>query len=209
MKVLLFNGSMKEKGCTYTALNIIKEELESLGIAGEIFQIGHKPVRGCNGCGSCYSLKKCIYGDDGVNRAIELLGEVDAVIVGSPVHYAGASGSVTSFLDRLFFAAKSQGLFTHKPGAAIVSCRRGGATAAFDQLNKYFTISQMPIISSTYWNMVHGNTPEEVMQDLEGIHTMKTLARNMAYQLKVQEAGKAAGINPPEPLPKVSTNFIR
>lgn len=206
MKVLLINGSVHKKGCTYTALNIIKQELERCGVSGEIFQVGSNAIPGCNGCGACKKLGKCVY-DDVVNEANRLLDDFDAVIVGSPVHFAGPTGVVTAFLDRLFSSSREK-LFL-KPAAAVVSCRRGGSTATFDQLNMYFTITQMPVISSTYWNQIHGNTPDEVLQDIEGIQTLVVLARNMAYQLKLQEAGVSVGVNRPEPLKKVMTNFIR
>lgn len=189
MKVLLINGSPKLKGCTYTALNEIAKELEAENIETEIFHIGNQPIRGCIGCGGCKSNNRCVFNDDTVNKAIEKVKEADGIIFGSPVHYAAASGSLTSFLDRLFYAYGGKFL-AYKPGAAIVSCRRGGSTAAFDQLNKYFTISNMPIVSSQYWNMVHGNTPDEVRQDLEGMQIMRTLGRNMAWLLKSINIGK-------------------
>ena len=207
MKVLLINGSPKAKGCTYTALAEIAKELEKENIEAEIFHIGNKPIRGCIACGGCKKTDgKCVFNDDTVNLALEKAKEVDGFIFGSPVHYAGASGAITSFLDRFFYAGNG---FQYKPGAAIVSCRRGGATAAFEQLNKYFTISNMPIVSSQYWNMVHGNTPEEVKQDLEGMQTMRTLGKNMAWILKSIKAGREAGVQLPEKEIKVSTNFIR
>ena len=208
MKVLLINGSPKANGCTYTALSEIANELEKENIETEIFHIGNKPIRGCIGCGGCYTTNKCVFNDDVVNEGIEKVKIADGIILGSPVHYAAASGAITSFLDRLFYAYGGKFL-AHKPGAAIVSCRRGGSTAAFEQLNKYFTISNMPIVSSQYWNMVHGNTPEEVVQDLEGMQTMRVLGRNMAWLLKCIEAGKKAGIKSPEKEPKTMTNFIR
>lgn len=189
MKVLLINGSPKLKGCTYTALNEIAKELEAENIETEIFHIGNQPIRGCIGCGGCKSNNRCVFNDDTVNKAIEKVKEADGIIFGSPVHYAAASGSLTSFLDRLFYAYGGKFL-AYKPGASIVSCRRGGSTAAFDQLNKYFTISNMPIVSSQYWNMVHGNTPDEVRQDLEGMQIMRTLGRNMAWLLKSINIGK-------------------
>ncbi|MFW2491050.1 flavodoxin family protein [Clostridium chromiireducens] len=209
MKVLLINGSPKAKGCTYTALCEIANELEKENIETEIFQIGNKPISGCIGCGGCHKsgAGKCVYSDDIVNVALEKAKEVDGLIFGSPVHYAAPSGSITSFLDRLFYA--SAGSLAYKPGAAIVSCRRGGSTAAFDQLNKYFTISNMPVVSSQYWNMVHGNTPEEVKQDLEGMQTMRLLGRNMAWLLKSIQAGKNSGLSLPYREPRVATNFIR
>lgn len=207
MKVILVNGSPKAKGCTYTALCEVAGALEKSGIETEIFHVGTEAIRGCMGCGACRKLdKKCIY-NDSVNTFIEKAETADGFIFGSPVHYASASGVLTSFLDRAFYAGKPN--FEYKPGAVIVSCRRGGASAAFDQLNKYFTISNMPIVSSQYWNQVHGNNPEEVKQDLEGMQTMRTLGNNMAWLLKAIEAGKKAGINVPEKEIKVSTNFIR
>jgi len=207
MKVLLINGSPKSKGCTYTALCEVAKELEKENIEAEIFHVGNQPIRGCIACGSCSNNSgKCIFNDDTVNIALEKAKETDGFIFGSPVHYAGASGMITSFLDRFFYAGNC---FQYKPGASIVSCRRGGATAAFEQLNKYFTISNMPIVSSQYWNMVHGNTPEEVKQDLEGMQTMRTLGKNMVWLLKSIQAGKEVGISLPEKEPRAVTNFIR
>ena len=208
MKVLLINGSPKVNGCTYTALSEISKELNKENIETEIFHIGNNSIRGCIGCGNCKTTHKCVFNDDIVNIAIEKVKEADGLILGSPVHYASASGAITSFLDRLFYAYGGKFL-SNKPGAAIVSCRRGGSTAAFEQLNKYFTISNMPIVSSQYWNMVHGNTPEEVKKDLEGMQTMRVLGKNMAWLLKCIQAGKEAGINIPEKEEKVMTNFIR
>lgn len=206
MKVILVNGSPKEKGCTYTALKEVADTLEQQGIETEIFQVGAKAVAGCIGCNACISTGKCFV-DDGVNAFVEKAKTADGFVVGSPVHYAAASGVITSFLDRAFYGKGAA--FAGKPGAAVVSCRRGGASAAFDQLNKYFTINSMPVVSSQYWNQVHGTTPEEVRQDAEGMQTMRTLGNNMAWLLKCIEAGKAAGISFPEREPAVKTNFIR
>jgi multimeric flavodoxin WrbA len=208
MKVLLINGSPKVNGCTYTALCEVAKELEKENIETEIFHVGTKPIRGCMACGGCSKddSGKCVFNDDTVNIALEKAKEVDGFIFGSPVHYAGASGQITSFLDRFFYAGDG---FQYKPGAAIVSCRRGGSTAAFEQLNKYFTISNMPIVSSQYWNMVHGNTPEQVKQDLEGMQTMRTLGKNMAWLLKCLKAGKESGVSLPEKEQRAVTNFIR
>lgn len=207
MKVLLINGSPKAKGCTYTALLEVAKELEKENIETEIFHVGNKPIRGCMACGGCSKTDgKCVFNDDTVNIALEKAKEVDGFIFGSPVHYASASGAITSFLDRFFYAGNS---FQYKPGASIVSCRRGGSTAAFEQLNKYFTISNMPVVSSQYWNMVHGNTPEEVKQDLEGMQTMRLLGKNMAWLLKSIQAGKESGITLPTKEPRAVTNFIR
>ena len=208
MKVLLLNGSPHPEGCTARALKEIITVLEAEGIETEVLQVGIHTVRGCKGCGMCRKNKlgKCIFGDDPVNVAIAKMAECDGLIVGSPVHFASAAGDITSFLDRMFYAS---GGFSHKPGAAIVSCRRAGSTAALEQLNKYFMISNMPLVPSAYWNMVHGNTPEEVEHDEEGLMVMRTVGRNMAWMLKSIEAGKAAGLTPPAPEKKVRTNFIR
>ncbi|KGK84188.1 flavodoxin family protein [Clostridium sp. HMP27] len=207
MKVLLINGSPKARGCTYTALNEVASALENDGIETEIFHVGTNPIRGCMACGGCSTNNDmCVFSDDTVNIALEKAKDADGFIFGSPVHYAGASGQITSFLDRFFYAGNS---FQYKPGAAIVSCRRGGSTAAFEQLNKYFTISNMPVVSSQYWNMVHGNTPEEVKQDLEGMQTMRTLGKNMAWLLKCINAGKETGVTLPEKEQRAVTNFIR
>lgn len=206
MKVILVNGSPKPAGCTYTALQEVAGALEKNGIETEIFQIGTKPIAGCLGCGVCINTGQCFM-DDVVNEFVEKAKGADGFVFGSPVHYAAASGAMTSFLDRAFYGKSA--VFTGKPGAAIVSCRRGGASAAFDQLNKYFTISNMPVVSSQYWNQVHGNTPEEVRQDEEGMQTMRTLGNNMAWLLKCIEAGKKAGITFPEREPAIKTNFIR
>ena len=206
MKVLLINGSPHEKGCTYTALSEISAVLESNGIEAEIMHIATKPVGGCMGCGACKKLGKCVQNDI-VNEFLEKATEADGFIFGSPVHFAGASGAITSFMDRAFYAGAS--IVQNKPAAAIASCRRGGASATFDQLNKYFAIRNMPIVTSQYWNMVHGNTPDEVKQDAEGMQTMRTLASNMVWLLKCIEAGKNAGINLPQYEPQARTNFIR
>lgn len=206
MKVILVNGSPKEKGCTFRALREVEEELNKNGIDTEIFHIGTKPLAGCMGCGGCAKTGECVYGD-AVNRFAQLAEDADGFIFGSPVHYAAASGALTSFLDRAFYSAGSK--MRGKVGASVVSCRRGGASAAFDQLNKYFTINSMPVVSSQYWNQVHGNTPEEVEQDLEGLQTMRTLAKNMAWLLKCIDLGKKSGITVPEQEAKEKTNFIR
>lgn len=206
MKVLLVNGSAHAKGCTYTALSEVAKALNQNGIETEIFQLGAKPIPGCIGCGSCAKTGKCFV-DDKVNEFVSKVKDTDGFIFGSPVHYAAASGSLTSFLDRVFYSGGY--LFAGKPGAAIVSCRRGGSTATFDQINKYFTISCMPVVPSQYWNMVHGNSPEEVTQDLEGMQTMRTLGSYMAWLLKCIEAGNNAGVPLPSLEQRVMTNFIR
>lgn len=205
MKVLLINGSPHGKGCTYTALCEVEKEIVEAGIETEIVHIGQKPIRGCIGCDSCLESGKCIFGDDIVNDILEKAETADGFIFGSPVHYAGASGSITCLLDRLFYAGKN---FAYKPGACVVSARRSGTTAAFEQLNKYFTIRNMPIVSSNYWNGVHGITPEDVKKDLEGLQTMRNLGRNMAWLLKCIDAGKKTGILIPDQEEKIITNFI-
>ena len=206
MKVILVNGSPREKGCTYTALCEVAGALEKNGIETEIFQVGAKPIAGCIGCNVCLKNGRCFV-DDPVNEFVEKAKTADGFVFGSPVHYAAASGAITSFLDRAFYGKGT--VFAGKPGAAVVSCRRGGAASAFDQLNKYFTINSMPVVSSQYWNQVHGNTPDEVRQDAEGLQTMRTLGSNMAWLLKCIQAGAAAGITFPEREPAMKTNFIR
>lgn len=206
MKVLLVNGSPHEKGCTYTALSEVASTLNKEGIETEIFWIGNSPIGGCIACGACRKLGKCVF-DDAVNIFREKCADADGFVFGSPVHYAAASGNITAFMDRLFYSSRD--IFCMKPAAAVLSARRAGTTAAFDQLIKYFTISQMPVVSSRYWNMVHGNTPEQVRQDEEGMLTMRVLGRNMAYMLRCFAAGKETGVPLPEREPGVFTNFIR
>lgn len=203
MKALLINGSPHPKGCTYTALEELARTLEAEGIETEIVQAGGRVVCGCTGCGACRKLGKCVY-DDAVNETAPKLLEADALVIGAPVHYASPAGDAISFMDRLFYSAGIRNL-TMKVGAAVVSCRRGGNTSSFDVLNKYFTISGMPIASSQYWNMVYGNTPEEVRQDREGLQTMRTLGRNMAFLMKAIQLGRAQyGLPQPEP-PQVTS----
>jgi multimeric flavodoxin WrbA len=208
MKVMLMNGSPHQNGCCHTALEEISHVLEKNGVESEWIWVGNKPIVGCIGCASCMKTGKCIFNEDKVNEAVERFKSCDGLIVASPVHYASASGAVTSFMDRFFYSGDKADMKL-KLGASVVSCRRGGASAAFDQLNKYFTISEMPIVSSSYWNQVHGNTPEEVKQDLEGMRTMRVLANNMAYLLKAIKLAKENGLTCPEEEPKVRTNFIR
>ena len=199
MNVILVNGSPHEHGCTYTALSEVKNTLEQEGIGTEIFWIGTKPLAGCIACMKCSTLKRCVF-NDRVNDFLAIAADFDGYIFGSPVHWAAAGGAITSFMDRAFYAGGHSGkdLFYLKPAAVVVSARRAGTTATFDQLNKYFGLLQMPVISSQYWNLVHGMTPDEVRQDMEGMQTMRTLARNMAYHLKCREAAQKAGV----PLPK-------
>lgn len=208
MKVLLINGSPHEKGCTYTALDEIRNQLTRRGVDSEILWLGKEPIMSCQGCGACAKMGKsrCVY-NDVVNTAIEKMETCDGIIVGSPVHYAGASGQVTSFLGRMFYSGSK--FLRGKPASAIVSCRRGGASAAYASLCKFFEMSDMPLVTSQYWNQVHGNTPDEVRQDGEGLQTMRRLADNMAWLLGCIEAGKKAGIEPFAAEERIRTNFIR
>ena len=211
MKVLLVNGSPHKEGCTYTALTEVEKSLNKEGIETDIFWIGYKPISGCIACKACVKLKKCVFNNDKVNEFIEIAKDYDGFIFGTPVHWAAASGAIISFLDRVFYADSCGGRksFYLKPAATVISARRAGTTATFDQINKYFGILQMPIITSQYWNMVHGAKPEEVKQDLEGMQIMRTLGRNMAFFLKCKEAGIKAGVKLLEVEPTVFTNFIR
>jgi len=206
MQVLMINGSPHDEGCTYTALAEVAEELQKQAIEARFFNIGNKSIHPCVGCGKCFETGYCVFDDDPVNACVDLLAAADGVVIGSPVYYAGPNGALCSFLDRLFFGKAAK--YAYKPGAAIVNCRRGGASAAFDRLNKYFTISSMPVVPSQYWNATHGTTPEEVRQDLEGMQIMRTLGRNMAWLLKCIEAAKET-VSYPEREPRVTTNFIR
>jgi multimeric flavodoxin WrbA len=206
MKVMLVNGSPHEKGCTYTALAEVAGALERQGIETEVFWLGMKPVSGCIGCSACFTTGKCFM-DDIVNVFAQRAESADGFVFGSPVHFASASGAITSFMDRAFYSGRHS--LVGKPAACVVSCRRAGSTATFDQLNKYFTISGMPVVPSQYWNMVHGQNPEEVQQDGEGMQIMRTLGNNMAWLLKCIEAGAKAGISLPEREPGIMTNFIR
>jgi multimeric flavodoxin WrbA len=206
MHVLMINGSTHEKGCTYTALSEVAGQLEQQGITTNILHIGNKPIRGCTGCGKCFETGYCVFKDDLVNTCVDLAAEADGLVVGCPVYFAGPDGSCCAFLDRLFFG--KAGKYAYKPAAAVVNLRRGGASAAFDRLNKYFSISSMPIVTSQYWNATHGMTPDEVRQDLEGMQTMRTLGRNMAWLLKCLEAARST-VPYPEQEPRQRTNFIR
>lgn len=205
-KVLLINGSPNEFGCTYTALSEIAETLKANGVDSEILYLGKAPVAGCIACGKCRETGRCVF-DDKVNAVLARLEEFGAIVAGSPVYYSGPSGQICAFLDRLFYA--NGGRMAGKLGAAVVSCRRGGASASFDRLNKYFSISNMHIVGSQYWNQVHGFTPEDVKKDGEGLQTMRTLAQNMAWLLKCIDAGAAAGVPFPEYEPRISTHFIQ
>src|SRR4030042_1605956 len=207
MKILLVNGSLNEKGCTYTALEEVANTLNAEGIETEIFQIGTEPLSGCIACFKCQELGNCVFSDR-VNDFLDIAKDADGFVFGSPVHFASGGGAITSFMDRAFFADLCSGRrpFYLKPAAAVISARRAGTTATFDQLNKYFTISEMPVISSRYWNMVHGTTPEEVKRDIEGLQTMRILARNMAFFLRCKEAGTKAGVPFPDKEETIFTN---
>ena len=186
MHVLLLNGSPNAEGCTFTALSEIAETLKAENVTSEIFQLGKKPVRGCIACGVCNERCECAFQDDALPALVEAVKRADALVIGSPVYYAGPNGALCALLDRLFFSSGS--FLKFKPGAAVVSCRRGGASASFDRLNKYFTINQMPVVSSQYWNSVHGFTPDDVRKDAEGLQTMRTLAHNLARMLRMEAA---------------------
>ena len=211
MIVLLVNGSPHKEGCTYTALCEVASELNKNGIDTEIFWIGNKPIGGCIACLKCREKGECVF-QDVVNDFRKKAYEADGFVFGSPVHYAAASGNMTAFMDRLFYSelgGNGNQAFYLKPAAAVVSARRAGTTVTFDQLNKYFTIQEMPVVSSRYWNVIHGANAEQAKQDAEGLYTMRVLGRNMAYLLRCQEAAKNAGVPLPEKEPAIFTNFIR
>ena len=205
MKVLLVNGSYHEKGCTYTALAEVAKALNANGVETEIYWLGQNQVSGCKGCWACKKIKKCVI-DDGMNEFVEKAAEFDGYVFGSPVYYASAAGALVSFMDRVFYSGGKY--LAYKPAAAVVSCRRAGASTTFDVLNKYYTINNMPVVGSNYWNEIHGNTAEEAAQDAEGLQTMRMLGNNMAWLLKCIALGKEAGIAP-ESEKKIWTNFIR
>jgi len=210
MKVLLINGSPNEHGCTFTALSEVASALTAEGIDAEIAWIGKGPFRGCIGCGGCAKMgkRRCVFNDDPANALIAKAEAADGIVFGSPVHYASAGGGITSLMDRMFYAGGAA--MRGKPAAAVASARRAGTTAAIDQLNKYFTITGMPIVSGQYWPMVHGNTPEEVKRDEEGLQIMRTLGRNMAYMIKCFALAREHGLLPPAPeAVRLRTNFIR
>ena len=207
MNVLLVNGSSRAKGCTYTALRQAADVLEAEGITTEIIHLGTAPVRDCTACGGCGRDGHCVFTDDCVNVLIDRAKTADGFVFGTPVYYAHPSGRLLSVLDRAFYAGSAA--FAHKPGFAVVSARRAGTTASLDAVMKHFTINQMPVVPSTYWPMVHGNTPEEVLQDAEGLQTMRNAARNMAWLLKCIQAGRERGILPPQAERDSRTNFIR
>ena len=205
MKVLLLNGSPKAKGNTALALNEMAAVFAQEGIEAEIIQVGHQAVRGCIACGSCGKNGKCIF-DDAVNEVAAKFEAADGLVIGSPVYYAGANATLMAFLQRLFYSTRFDK--TMKVGASVVIARRGGCSATYDEMNKFFGISGMPIASSQYWNSVHGGAPVQVLEDAEGMQTMRTLARNMAFLMKAIALGKEKyGL--PEKEPHAWTNFIR
>ena len=205
MKVLMINGSPNREGCTYTALSEVAKTLEKNGIESEIVHVGNKDIRGCIGCRKCKETGKCVF-NDLVNEVAPKFAECDGIVIGSPVYFASAKGTLISFIDRLFYSTTIDK--TMKVGAAVVSARRGGCSATFDELNKYFTISGMPIASSQYWNSVHGYTPEQVHQDQEGMQVMRTLGNNMAFLIKSIALGKEK-FGLPQKEEHIFTNFIR
>ena len=205
-KVLLINGSPHEFGCTYTALKEVADTLEKNGVETEILYLGTKPVAGCIACGKCGQTGRCVF-DDQVNRVLDKLDEYSGIVVGSPVYFAGPTGQICAFLDRLFYCGG--GRMAGKIAASVVSCRRGGASASFDRLNKYFSISNMHVAGSQYWNQIHGKTPAQAVKDLEGLQTMRTLGQNIAWLIKSIEAGEAAGLAAPEYEKTQITNFIQ
>ncbi|MDE6868500.1 MAG: flavodoxin family protein [Clostridia bacterium] len=207
MQVLLFNGSPRANGCTFTALSEIAGVLNAQGIETEILQIGNSPMQDCIGCNGCADKGKCVFSTDLVNEWIEKAKSADGFVFGTPVYYAHPSGRILSAMDRLFYAGGKY--FEHKPAAVVASARRAGTTATLDTVSKHLGIAQMPIISSTYWNMVHGNSPEETKQDFEGMQTMRNIGANMAWILKCIQAGKQFGINAPQAETSAWTNFIR
>lgn len=206
MKVLLINGSPNKEGCTYTALSEVAATLQANGIETEMLYLGKKPLAGCIACNKCRETGHC-FRDDAVQEIQRRLEEFDGLIIGSPVYYSGPTGQLISFLNRLFYATESR--MAGKVGAAVVSCRRGGASATFEQLNQYFTISNMPIVASQYWNSVHGFTPDDVRKDREGLQTMRVLGQNMAWLLKCIESGRRNGIDKPVYEQRLRTHFIQ
>lgn len=207
MKVLMINGSPRENGCTYTALSEVAKALAEAGIDSEIVHIGKKPIGGCIACRACKTAKRCVFDDGLIATLVEKMAESDGLIIGSPVYYASPNGSLIALLDRMWRTSGS--VLHHKPAAAVVSARRAGTTASIDVLNKYFTIAEMPIVSSHYWNMVHGNEPGEASEDIEGMQIMRRLGQNMAWMLTSIEAGKKAGVVIPDAEPRVAFNYIR
>ena len=210
MKVVLVNGSPHMDGCTYTALCEVARALNDDGIETEHFWIGNKPLAGCLGCASCAKTGHCCY-DDSVNRFVQIAGGFDGFVFGAPVHFASAAASMSAFMDRVFYSDRLGGhdSFRLKPGAVITTARRAGTTATLDQLNKYLLYAEMPIASSRYWNEIHGNTPQEILQDTEGVQILRVLGHNLAWLMRSIEAGKTLQVPQPVKEPRINTNFIR
>ncbi|MCD8309568.1 MAG: flavodoxin family protein [Clostridia bacterium] len=207
MSVIMLNGSPHKEGCTYTALTIIAKELKDQGIDSEIIWLGSEPVRGCVGCGSCASTAKCVYNGDNINAIAERLRSAEGYVFGAAVHYASPNGSMVAAMDRLFYSAGRY--MKNKPAAAVVSARRAGTTASLEVLNKYITINNMIMVPSTYWNMVHGSHPEDVLKDEEGVSVMRAVGSNMAWLVKLLRSAKGTELESPVAIPKARTNFIR
>lgn len=211
MKVALVNGSPHKNGCTYTALSEVAKTLNEEGIDTEIFWIGNKTIGGCIACKACIKTGDCVF-NDSVNEFRKIAKQCDGFIFGTPVHYGAAGGNMTAFMDRLFYSdlcGRGNETFYMKPAACVISARRAGTTATFDQINKYFTIQEMPVVSSRYWNMVHGARAEDVAEDKEGLYTMRVLGRNMAFMLKCKEIALKNGVEMPKRETPVFTNFVR
>lgn len=210
MKTLLVNGSPHKDGCTHTALQLVGGALRDAGLEVDEFWIGTKPIAGCIGCYKCAERGRCVFEGDKVDEFLELAGGYDGFAFGTPVYFAGVAGSMKCFMDRAFFSNRGRVAFALKPAVVVASARRAGTTASLEQLEKHLQHQQMVQVSSRYWPMVHGNSPDEVVRDAEGVQVMEALSRNMAWLLKSIDAGRAAGIEPPAaPEPRVSTNFIR
>ena len=207
MKVVLINGSPNEKGCTFTALEEVGSALAESGISTEIIHVGGGAISGCTGCGACTrNANRCVLPDGKVNQALDSMDTASGLVVGTPVYFASPNGALLSFMDRLFMAGRA---FTRKPAAAIASARRAGTTASLDAIHKYYSLAGMPIVSANYYNVIHGHTPDETRQDLEGMQTMRVLGRNMAWLLQSIQAGAAAGVQLPVAEAKIKTSYIR
>jgi len=211
MKVVAINGSPHKEGNTYQALKLVGSKLEENGIYFEIIHVGHKAVRGCTGCGTCFKMRneKCVFTSDPVNDWIQTMKDADGIIISSPVYYSGVAGTMKSFLDRVFYVSLSNGnFFRHKVGAAVVAVRRSGGSSTLDSLNHYLAYSEMMLATSSYWSIIHGTSPGEALQDAEGVQIMEVLGENMAWQLKMREMTKDT-LPAPAKVRKVMTNFIR
>ena len=210
MKALLVNGSPHKAGCTHTALQVVGDTLRESGVGTDEFWIGNKPIAGCIGCYKCAERGECVFGGDKVEEFLEIAGDYDAFAFSAPVYFAGMAGSMKAFMDRAFFSKRGRVTFALKPAAVVTSARRAGTTAALEQMEKYLQHQQMVQVNSRYWPMVHGNAPEEVVRDEEGVQVMQVLGRNMAWLMRSIEAGRAAGVEPPAQLERrIGTNFIR